>query len=376
MEHINKTIVINYDEATRMIDFCKTKEGVVSKEFFDWYLKDNPDLFAKSGMLIINNILKTNQRCAISFDASNPDKVIFTSYVYHDQSVICNWVFKRQENLTMEEVSFDINHLSLINLRKNDLLLSSSLDDMVKDAIKDADMGKLVRKGFRNESAKDLVQKTITRSLNKINKKNCESFIYHTYALLYYVSKQEPEEITSQFNKELDNEFGGQTVKSIYKYTGYINLRDNKTYKPIIKKSNNEPIREYDRHIQSWIVRGHYRNTKNGRIWIEPHIKGEGELEKRIYGTEEEKDLNFIPQVFEVTRTKSEKETFKKNKFEAIALESNEIIEKELAVVNKQEVKKTFIFFAKLKCAWDKIILYFSDKNFLKHKYKSNEKKY
>ena len=35
--------------------------------------------------------------------------------------------------------------------------------------------------------------------------------------------------------------------------------------------------------------------------------KGEGELEKRIYGTEDEKDLNLIPKVFEVERTIKEK---------------------------------------------------------------------
>lgn len=341
MEQINKTIVITYDDGTRMIDFCKTAETVVSKDFYDWYLKETPNLFTKNGMLIIDNILGKNQRCAISFDASNPDEVIFTSYVYHDQSVICSWVFKRQENLTMEKVSFDIKYLSLNNLKKVDLLCPANIKDMVKDMVGGLELDKTYRKGFRNSSTKELIQKTLHDGLKDINKITCQAFIYYTYALMYYVSKQEPEEITSQFKKELDKEIGDEKVKSIYKYTGYIDLRENKTYKPIIKKDPTEPVREYERHIQSWTVRGHYRNTKNGRIWIEPHIKGEGELEKRIYGTEDEKDLNLIPKVFEVMRTKKE--------------EPSEEVQ-----VMKVEAQKPFTVFSKLTRAWAKIISFFS----------------
>lgn len=135
-----------------------------------------------------------------------------------------------------------------------------------------------------------------------MNIENCKRVVYYTYALMFYVSKQEPEEITTLFNAEIDKT--GEKIKGIYKYTGYIDLRKNKTYKPLIAKDPNDPKREYQRHIQKWTVRGHYRNYNGKKVWIEPHEKGKGELEKRIYGTEDEKDLKLVPKVFEVTRTK------------------------------------------------------------------------
>ena len=55
-------------------------------------------------------------------------------------------------------------------------------------------------------------------------------------------------------------------------------------------------------------MRGHYRRVGDKIIWIEPFEKGDGELEKRIYGTEKESDVNVIPKVFEVTRTVFDKE--------------------------------------------------------------------
>jgi hypothetical protein len=38
--------------------------------------------------------------------------------------------------------------------------------------------------------------------------------------------------------------------------------------------------RKYERHTESWGVRGHYRNYKNGKtVWVRPYVKGE--LNKR-----------------------------------------------------------------------------------------------
>lgn len=309
---MNKTIVITYDDATRMVDFCKDNKDVVSKDFYDWYLKEKPEFFAKTGMLIIDNILKKGERCAIAFDVTNPNEASFTAYVYKDQTVICNWIFKRQDNLTMKDVSFDIKYFSINNLKKDSLFYPDKTKNLVEDIVGEIDFKKTHRAGFRNTSKKDLIQKTLNNGLKKINEKKCQLFIYLTYALMYYVTKQTPEEITSVFNKELDKELGeANKVKAIYKYTGYIDLRENKVYKPIIKKDPDEPVREYERHIQKWTVRGHYRKTNSGLIWIEPHIKGQGELEKRIYSTEDEKDLNLRPKVFEVERTVKERPEIK-----------------------------------------------------------------
>lgn len=45
--------------------------------------------------------------------------------------------------------------------------------------------------------------------------------------------------------------------------------------------------REYNRHIESWGVRGHLRHLKSGKsIWINPYKKGTGRTESKIYRVE------------------------------------------------------------------------------------------
>ena len=38
-------------------------------------------------------------------------------------------------------------------------------------------------------------------------------------------------------------------------------------------------------------------------IWIEPHIKGSGEVEQRVYSTLDQQELNLTAKIFEVERT-------------------------------------------------------------------------
>lgn len=50
-----------------------------------------------------------------------------------------------------------------------------------------------------------------------------------------------------------------------------------KTYSfTITEESLNEVTRSYERQIEKWTVRGHWRKTKNGQVWIKPHVKGTG----------------------------------------------------------------------------------------------------
>lgn len=44
----------------------------------------------------------------------------------------------------------------------------------------------------------------------------------------------------------------------------------------ISKESLEAATRSYERHIEQWTVRGHWRKTKNGQVWIKPHVRGEG----------------------------------------------------------------------------------------------------
>lgn len=43
-------------------------------------------------------------------------------------------------------------------------------------------------------------------------------------------------------------------------------------------------IKERQKHVESWGVRGHFRKYKSGKeVWIQPYVKGEGKSEKQTY---------------------------------------------------------------------------------------------
>lgn len=310
VKKIDKTIIIPYEDCNRMIQFCKTDGGAISKDFYDWYLKeDKPEFFIKSGMLIVDKLMGLDELLPFSFDFEDPNEALFTSYIYSDQSKVCQWKFHRMDNLTMEKISFDVVYTNATNAKKfTTVLLSvpkgeSNAVEFTKNRILDKVHHKIdlkTKKGFRAPSNKELIAESKREASKLILKMLCEAGTYFIYALMYYVSKQEPEVIESQYTKIETTD--AEKIKSFYKYTGYVDLRENRVYKPVIKRDPDIPAREYQRHIQAWTVRGHYRKTSNGLIWIEPHIKGKGELEKRIYGMEDEKDLNIIPKVFEVEK--------------------------------------------------------------------------
>lgn len=119
-----------------------------------------------------------------------------------------------------------------------------------------------------------------------------------------YYTKEKPERISYEsFAITEDLEYTTKKQKYSYKYTGYINLNDTKIYRTIIKKNlDEEKKKEYQRHIESWSVRGHYRTIKGKRVWVKEHIKGEGILENRIYGTKPESEVLLIPKVIECER--------------------------------------------------------------------------
>jgi hypothetical protein len=124
---------------------------------------------------------------------------------------------------------------------------------------------------------------------------------------MFYFSVQRPdsikiEEYEATNPKEVD--LCLKSGKRKYYYSGYVNLNQTKIYRPRINEKLEKIKRgEYNRHIEKWGVRGHYRNVNGKQIWIEAHERGEGKLEKRIYGTAKESEMNIIPQVFEVEYT-------------------------------------------------------------------------
>ena len=133
----------------------------------------------------------------------------------------------------------------------------------------------------------------------------CEHTMEIVHASMYYYTKQKPEEISydSYFGFQEDLEYTTKKQTYIYKYTGYINLNDTKIFRTRInKKLDDEKRKEYERHIESWTVRGHYRTIKGKKVWIKDHIRGEGVLENRIYGTVPESEVLLIPKEIECER--------------------------------------------------------------------------
>jgi len=392
-EKIDKTIVASYDDITRIADFCK-KDGVISKDFMDWYVKENT-FFSKTGMLIIEDIFhkQPQNKFCFSFDFTDYEYPKFSMYDYYTQKQICNYTFDREKNISMNDISININsidenyttvknyatfyseklndddeeparlfsdkitsrlkinaekydlihskiekiQLSLIEIRGDKIknlkelkklseelldtytdVLSRNIKIKIRDSIniriKEIDISidkneielKTLNAEYKHKNKEieniDLDLKKMLIGFNlKLYKYMSERSIYFCYSTMYYYAKNKSKEITLKQKKLLDDGIKKQ-INSIYKYTGYVNIDEAKIYKPIIEKDDNEPKREYERHIERWSVRGHYRRINGNLTWIDNHFRGEGNLEKRIYGTENESDINVYPKVFEVNR--------------------------------------------------------------------------
>lgn len=304
MQELNKTIVVTYDDISRMKEFCANNEGVVNREFMDWYINEN-SFFSKTGVLIIENIFdKSDQKFTVAFDFNNPDYPEFVLYKYETQQEVCRYFFNREDNLAMKDISVDIKWFDkkAFESQKNIFSSPEINEDIRKFKHRTArPLGVKSRKQLITE--KNRLENELDKIYSKICRFMAEQGVYMSYATMYYFAKHKAEEIIGINETSLLENGVGKQIKAIYKYTGYVNINEAKIYKPLIKKDKNEPTREYGRHIEKWSVRGHYRRINGKLIWIEPFEKGKGALEKRIYGTEDEKDLNLIPKVFEVMRT-------------------------------------------------------------------------
>lgn len=301
---MNKTIYLTFDDATRLIDKCKGSDGAITREFFDWYLGE-PRFFAETGILVVDNLLSDKIRVAVSFDFSNPDAATFTTYRYSDQKVICKFRFNRQSNLTMNNIEVEILEFypDVMSGKGQKVWFSPEVQERfnkISDEIARQEVKRRMQK-MRKTSRHILVEMAMKSAMIEVNKFNCRTMVYFVYALMYDASRQAPIELLATGQPD-DVEIETETIKAIYRYSGYVDLTDNKIYRPVIKKDANEPTREYERHIQKWTVRGHYRRTAKGLIWIAEHTKGVGELEARVYGVTDESNVPVVQKTFVVER--------------------------------------------------------------------------
>lgn len=335
-ENENKTIIIPYADTQKIIDFCKDSQGDVSRDFYDWYLGE-PEYFTKKGMLIVNK----EQNYRISFDLTDKDTLKGKYYNSVTGAVISEFEFSRQENITMSDIKVKVTNCDINALKRQKTIPVPSdtfeklnrIKETIKGMGKSNSPQKLMAIGAGMERS---VYLSIIEALSKL-------FVYNIYSMMYYVANNESEEITHQFIEDKENK-EREYYQSTYKYTGYIDISKTKVYKPLVERDPDEPIRDYERHIESWSVKGHYRKTSKGVIWIEPHYKGKGELEQRVYSTASESELNLTPKVFDVIRTKP-------------------IIQTQVKPIPKENIKQTVInktikeiVISKIKSLWQRLI--------------------
>ena len=302
----NKTLYTSYDEVTRMMDFCSETDPsgnyIVSKNFYDWYLKEDA-FFMRCGVFIMDGIYSEKSKhkfiCVFNFEDVNCSKFELLNYKTHES--LSAFSFYRESNLDMNNIKAEVHHISYHALQRLGEVLFPPHE--LKERIEA--ITKKVKKsttGKRNFNKKKLLANELESLMRRLHYGICLNAIRWIYATMYYSSKHQPEliEYAPEVRAE-EHQEQTAVIASKYVYTGYVNLNKPR-YRAAIKKDDNEPAREYQRHIQKWTVRGHYRRTPKGLIWIEAHTKGEGELEKRVYGTEDESHVNIVPKVFEVEK--------------------------------------------------------------------------
>ena len=360
IQPIDKTkIFITYDDASRMIDFCKDEQGNITREFFDWYLDAKGMFFEKVGTVILDLQRENLTKFALNFDFSDPDIVMFELFPYLGKYAICRFIFYRQDNISMTDVSFKITYFNQrIYQECGHILVPIDTSEKLKkitSVLSKVQKGKSIKeKSFMNEVK--LIKSSTAEIFKEIINTNCKMFIYFAYSLMYYASKIKPEEIS--IAKSTKKSTDGEIVNVKYKYNGYVDLKDNgKIYRPVINRQPDDPIREYQRHIEKWAVRGHYRRTSTGLIWIEPHLKGTGNLENRVYSTLDEKDLSLTSKVFAVKRIVRTGTSInnRMNENEVKLPDSNEVVKQTGFQVNMQR-KSTFQLFLKIKVALKKFL--------------------
>lgn len=308
-EVLSKTIYTTFDEVSRMKDFCSDKDEngvrIVSKNFYDWYLKEDT-FFIPYGVFIMEGLFSHESKqkfvCVFNFEDANCSKFEIINYLTQKSVIV--FFFYREHNLDMNKIKVHIKELHSQNL---DLIAAFNPPEDLQDYYKIVrerfakikKEAKTKIKGENKQQRRRDIDKRVREIDMKLHDVVCSNVTQWIYATMYFSAKHQPE-IVEYIPGQ--NETGEtKTVNSKYVYSGYINLNA-PTYRPTIKKDPSEPTREYQRHIEKWTVRGHYRRTSKGLIWIEPHTKGEGELEKRIYGTEDESQVNVLPKIFEVEK--------------------------------------------------------------------------
>lgn len=311
---MSNTLVTTYGESQEIIrymnDFCGKCRSQLFKE---WY-QTHEAFFVTEGVLIMDDLMykmKINDegnirykpvRFCLKFDI----KQNFSSFSiinYYNQDKIASFRFIPAKNLDFKNIKIvrdftDLSKFQDLGEFSNPILLRKIKNSIEAEGLKIA--------LSRPSKLKQFYEKSKIETSKLLLEYMCEHSVVLLYSMMYYYTKQKPDKIkyASYFGFQEELEYTTKTEKYTYKYTGYINLNDTKVYRTKINNSLfNDKKKEYERHIESWTVRGHYRKTKTGeKIWIKDHVRGEGVLENRIYGTKPASEVLLIPKEIECER--------------------------------------------------------------------------
>ena len=311
---MSNTLVTTYGESQEIIrymnDFCGKCRSQLFKE---WYYTHEA-FFVTEGVLIMDDLMYQMQindegqirykpvRFCLKFDIQEKYSS-FSIINYYNQDKIASFRFIPAQNLDFKNIKIvrdftDLSKFQNLGEFSNPLLMRKIKNSLEAEGLKIA--------SSRPSKLKQFYEKSKIETSKLLLEYMCEHSVVLLYSMMYYYTKQKPEKIKYSsyfgFQEELEHTTKKETYT--YKYTGYINLNDTKIYRTKINNSLfYDKKKEYERHIESWTVRGHYRKTKTGeKIWVKDHVRGEGVLENRIYGTKPASEVLLIPKEIECER--------------------------------------------------------------------------
>ena len=312
MTHKN-TILTSYAESCDVMDYMNDFCGCCFSNFFnDWYDK-NEAYFVRKGIFVIDDLMYVdciNQdgkediksvRYCFQFDFTDSDKSSFTILNYYNREKVADFYFKRSDFSNLKDVVCSFDFIDLKAFKRLGFFTNSWIREKIEkkwDSFYQRNASLPKSKYSQALSKQSLEEDRIIAQFM------CDHSIQIILSTMCYYTKEKPESISYEsFVLKEDLEYTTKKVKYTYKYTGYINLNGTKVYRTKIKKDlNDEKNRDYQRHIQSWSVKGHYRTIKGKKVWIKEHTRGDGDLESRIYGTKPESEVLLIPKVIECER--------------------------------------------------------------------------
>ncbi len=133
--------------------------------------------------------------------------------------------------------------------------------------------------GYVKNSLLILVEEdeSLHKKIGGIGKALCEGILVANYLAQTNptIIKDSETRIVKKSNKK-----GKHKNKTIRK----INLTNIRHVKEYSNTNINTDKRNYERHTESWTVRGHYRHYKSGKVvWIEPSTRGTGKPQGKVY---------------------------------------------------------------------------------------------